>query len=123
MVVLGGMGNVWGVILGALVISWFNSTGLPQVGNAFNDAFGTHINFPSYNFLIFGCILVLMMLFRREGFVPEARTKLLLREPGRTDVESLGGDLEQLSPELEEVTADTGDDAAGTPDSAERSSP
>ncbi len=123
MVVLGGMGNVWGVILGAIVIFWFNQTGLPQGGNAINSVLHTNINFPSYNFLIFGVLLVLMMLFKREGFVPEARTKLLLREPGRTEVESLGGDLEQLSPELEEVTAHTGDDAAGTPDSAERSSP
>jgi len=123
MVVLGGMGNVWGVILGAIVIFWFNQTGLPQGGNAINSALHTNINFPSYNFLIFGVLLVLMMLFKREGFVPEARTKLLLREPGRTEVESLGGDLEQLSPELEEVTAHTGDDAAGTPESAERSSP
>ena len=31
----------------------------------------------------FGLILVLMMLFRREGLIPEARTKLLLREPDR----------------------------------------
>jgi branched-chain amino acid transport system permease protein len=83
----------------------------------------TNINFPSYNFLIFGVLLVLMMLFKREGFVPEARTKLLLREPGRTEVESLGGDLEQPSPELEEVTSFTGDGSAGTADSAERSSP
>jgi branched-chain amino acid transport system permease protein len=123
MVVLGGMGNVWGVILGAIVIFWFNQTGLPQGGNAINSALHTNINFPSYNFLIFGVLLVLMMLFKREGFVPEARTKLLLREPGRTEVESLGGDLEQLSPELEEVTAHSGDDAADAPDSAERSSP
>ena len=123
MVVLGGMGNVWGVILGAIVIFWFNQTGLPQGGNAFNSAFGTHINFPSYNFLIFGLLLVLMMLFKREGFVPEARTKLLLREPGRTEVESLGGDLEQLSPELEEVTAGSGDGSESLTDSAERSSP
>ena len=40
MVVLGGMGNVWGVIIGALVIAWFNSTGLPQGGNAINAVFG-----------------------------------------------------------------------------------
>jgi branched-chain amino acid transport system permease protein len=123
MVVLGGMGNVWGVILGAIVIFWFNQTGLPQGGNAINSVLHTNINFPSYNFLIFGVLLVLMMLFKREGFVPEARTKLLLREPGRTEVESLGGDLEQLSPELEEVTAGSGDGSEGSTDSAERSSP
>ena len=99
MVVLGGMGNVWGVLLGALVLAWFNSTGLPRGGEAFNDAFGTHINFPANNYLIFGSALVLMMLFKREGFLPESRTRLVLREPERTEVESLGADLEGIEGE------------------------
>jgi branched-chain amino acid transport system permease protein len=80
MVVLGGMGNVWGVLIGALVLSWFNTVGLPQGGNSFNSTFGTHIDFPSWSFLIFGATLVLMMLFRREGFLPESRTRLVLHE-------------------------------------------
>ena len=96
MVVLGGMGNVWGVTLGALLLAWFNKTGLPQAGTSFNNTFGTEINFPSYSYLIFGSILVLMMLFRREGLLPEARTRLVLREPGRTEMESLGVDMEDV---------------------------
>ena len=80
MVVLGGMGNVWGVIVGALVLSWINGIGLQQFGNTFNGLFGTNINFPSFNFLIFGSLLILMMLFRREGFLPEARTRLVMHE-------------------------------------------
>ena len=91
MVVLGGMGNVWGVMIGALAIAWFNSTGLPQFGDSFNQQFGTSINFPSYNFLIFGSILVLMMLFRREGFFPETRTRQVLQEAERSDEEELDG--------------------------------
>ena len=70
MVVLGGMGNVWGVILGALSLSWVNSTGLTQAGETMNEVFDTEINFSSYNFLMFGLVLVLMMLFRREGLLP-----------------------------------------------------
>ncbi|HEU5470947.1 MAG TPA: branched-chain amino acid ABC transporter permease [Actinophytocola sp.] len=80
MVVLGGMGNVWGVLTGALVLAWFNSTGLARGGEAFNETFGTQINFPANNYLIFGVALVLMMLFKREGFLPESRTRLLLKE-------------------------------------------
>jgi len=80
MVVLGGMGNVWGVIVGALVVAWVNSTGLPSGGNAINSVLGTNINFPSYNFLIFGLVLVLMMLFKREGLLPESRLKMVLHE-------------------------------------------
>jgi branched-chain amino acid transport system permease protein len=103
MVVLGGMGNVWGVTVGALILAWVNSTGLPQFGIAFNSQFGTDINFPSYNYLLFGGILVLMMLFRREGLLPESRTRLILREPGRTDLESMGADMEQAAPELDDA--------------------
>jgi branched-chain amino acid transport system permease protein len=94
MVVLGGMGNVWGVLVGALVLSWVNSTGLHQLGNSFNSAFGTTIEFPSYNFLIFGLLLILMMLFRREGLLPEARTRQVLQEPERGEIESVGAELE-----------------------------
>jgi branched-chain amino acid transport system permease protein len=94
MVVLGGMGNVWGVTVGALAIAWVNNTGLVQGGNAINELLGTSINFPSWNFGIFGAILVLMMLFRREGFLPETRTRHVLREPERGELESVGADLE-----------------------------
>ena len=80
MVVLGGMGNVWGVMVGALVLSWINGIGLQQFGNSVNSALGTDINFPSFNFLIFGLLLILMMMFRREGFIPEARTRLVMHE-------------------------------------------
>ena len=88
------MGNVWGVTVGALVLSWINNTGLAQIGSTVNSALGTNINFPSYNFLIFGAILVLMMLFRREGLIPEMRTRQLLQEPERGEIESVGADLE-----------------------------
>jgi branched-chain amino acid transport system permease protein len=80
MVVLGGMGNVWGVIVGALTIAWVNATGLPAIGDTVNSALGTNINFPSYNFLLFGGILIFMMLYKREGILPESRLKELLHE-------------------------------------------
>ena len=80
MVVLGGMGNVWGVMIGALFIAWVNSTGLPALGDKINSTFNTNINFPSYTFLIFGGLLILMMLFRREGILPESRLKMVLHE-------------------------------------------
>jgi len=97
MVVLGGMGNVWGVFIGALVLEWINSTGLNQFGSSVNSALGTSINFSSYNFLIFGSLLIIMMLFRREGLLPETRTRHVLREPGRTEIESVGADLEETT--------------------------
>jgi branched-chain amino acid transport system permease protein len=106
MVVLGGMGNVWGVIVGALVLSWINSTGLVQLGSTVNNALGTQINFPSYNFLLFGVILILMMLFRREGLIPEARTRLVLREPERGQLSALGAEAEFAAAEEAITTTD-----------------
>jgi branched-chain amino acid transport system permease protein len=94
MVVLGGMGNVWGVMVGALILQWINANGLKQLGNVINDATGRDLNFPSYNFLVFGLILILMMLFRREGLLPESRTRQVLQEPERTELEAVGADLE-----------------------------
>jgi len=87
MVVLGGMGNVWGVVVGATVLAWINSVGLVQVGELVNNTFGTNFNFPSYQFLLFGLLLVLMMLFRREGFIPEARIQLVMNEEKIEDIE------------------------------------
>ena len=98
MVVLGGMGNVWGVLLGALVLQWINAVGLAQFGASFNSTFGTDISFPSYNFLIFGALLIIMMLFRREGLLPETRTRQVLQEPERGELESVGADLEGSQP-------------------------
>jgi hypothetical protein len=60
----------------------------------------------SFQFFIFGAVLIIMMLFRREGLIPEARTRLVLREPGRTEMESLGADMEDVAPELESLTDD-----------------
>ena len=74
-VILGGMGNVWGAIMGAVVITWFNYTGLTWLGGKFNSAAGTKIEFVNYNFGLFGLVLVLMMLFRPDGFIPAARSK------------------------------------------------
>jgi len=94
MVVLGGMGNVWGVTVGALVLAWINSTGLAQLGVVYNDITGSNVNFASHNFLLFGLVLVLFMLFRREGLIPEARTKEVLQEPERGEIEHLGAEME-----------------------------
>jgi len=106
MVVLGGMGNVWGVMLGAIVLSWINARGLSQFGDWYNGQFHTQVNFPSYNFLIFGVILVLMMLFRREGLLPETRTRMILREPSRTEMESVGADIELAEVQIEVAEAE-----------------
>ena len=83
-VILGGMGNVWGAILGAVVITWFNYTGLTWIGAKINNAAGTKFNFINLQFGLFGLVLVLMMLFRPEGFIPAARSKQVKKAEQQT---------------------------------------
>jgi branched-chain amino acid transport system permease protein len=73
MVILGGMGNIWGVIFGACFLSYLDREGLANVGGWTNDHFGTHLDVPLYEFGIFGVILVVVMLFRPEGLIPSRR--------------------------------------------------
>jgi branched-chain amino acid transport system permease protein len=105
MVVLGGMGNVWGVTIGAFLLSWLNSNGLKQIGVQFDAIAGTNLeaSLPRYNYVILGLLLVLMMLFRREGLIPEGRTKALMQMPSRTEAESLGADSLEAEAESEAV--------------------
>lgn len=114
MVVLGGMGNVWGVTIGAFLLSWLNSNGLKQIGVQADAFFGTTLEatLPRYNYIILGLLLVLMMLFRREGLIPEGRTQALLRTPSRTEAESLGADSLEAEAETEAIEhADAASDA------------
>jgi len=64
-IIVGGMGSVPGVLVGAVAV-----VGLPELLREFSE----------YRLLLFGAALVLMMLFRPEGLVPEARRKLELHE-------------------------------------------
>jgi branched-chain amino acid transport system permease protein len=80
MVILGGMGNIWGVIFGACFLSYLDREGLANVGAWFNGHFGTHIDVPLYEFGIFGLILVTTMLFRPEGLIPSQRRAAELHE-------------------------------------------
>ena len=114
MVVLGGMGNVWGVTIGAFLLAWLNSNGLKQIGVQIDQIFGTDIAeiLPRYNYIILGLLLVLMMLFRREGLFPESRTRALLMTPSRTEAESLGAESLEAEAETEAVEhSDAAEDA------------
>jgi ABC-type branched-subunit amino acid transport system permease subunit len=89
MVVLGGMGNIWGVALGAFIIYTIQIVLLKQL-NTFFQALHVpilqDINFVQYQFLLYGLALVLMMLFRPEGLFPSQRRK--------RELHTASGDLE-----------------------------
>jgi branched-chain amino acid transport system permease protein len=89
MVVLGGMGNIRGVIVGALVIYALQSYVLVQLPGwiasatqALNIGFLNNIDVASYvqqsSILIFGVILVVIMLLRPQGLIPSAQRKVEL---------------------------------------------
>jgi branched-chain amino acid transport system permease protein len=84
MVVLGGMGNIWGVILGALLLSFVPEVLRYTVGPVQRSLFGRTLIDPEViRMLLFGITLVAMMLFRPAGILPSALRKREL-ESGRT---------------------------------------
>jgi branched-chain amino acid transport system permease protein len=76
MVVLGGMGNIAGVILGAVLLSFVPEILRWTVEPAQRALFGRMIIEPEViRMLIFGLALVLVMLFRPAGLLPSAVRK------------------------------------------------
>jgi ABC-type branched-subunit amino acid transport system permease subunit len=78
MIVLGGLGNIWGVALGAFIIYTIQVVFLKQMNTFFESLHVPilqDINFVQYQFLLYGLALVIMMLFRPEGLFPSQRRK------------------------------------------------
>ena len=75
MVILGGMGNVWGVALGGFVLAYVNYQGLFAAGHTFNSVTGADLDISEYSYLIYGVAIVSFMLFRPEGLLPSARRR------------------------------------------------
>ncbi len=87
MVVLGGQGSVPGVVLGAAIIATLQYYLLPNLNNWASDV-GSHVSllkflenvdFVESQYLIFGIMLVLMMIFRREGLIPSSQRRREMR--------------------------------------------
>jgi len=91
MVILGGMGNVAGVLAGAAFLEYLNLEGIANFNGWMNDHVlvcdpskqdpssvisGGCLNAPLVTFGIYGVIIVLVMLLRPQGLFPEQRRKL-----------------------------------------------
>ncbi|MBB6099289.1 branched-chain amino acid transport system permease protein [Deinobacterium chartae] len=99
MVILGGMGSIPGVILGAAVVTILKLSVLPSLGEITATLnLPQQVNPNQLQRLIFGTILVLMMLFRPEGLLPSRRQAMVLHE-GEEDnapsASSIGADSER----------------------------
>jgi branched-chain amino acid transport system permease protein len=79
MVILGGVGSIWGVFAGGMILSYLDREGLSTIGSKVQEA-GLHFDPTKYQFGIYGAIIVAMMLFRPTGLIPERRHKIELEE-------------------------------------------
>lgn len=96
MVILGGLGSIPGVILGAAIVTLLNidilqtlslqlsslrqGTGtIPLIGVPWS-AVPTQLDPARYQRLVFGLLLILMMIFRPEGIIPARRQRLETHE-------------------------------------------
>jgi branched-chain amino acid transport system permease protein len=78
MLVLGGMGNILGVVVGSFTLSLINNFLLPQATNIAHSV-GLNLDFTNYRFMLYGVILVAVMLFRPEGLIPSRQRRAELR--------------------------------------------
>ena len=69
MIVVGGMGNIAGVLLGTVLL-----VGIPEVLRA---SLGT--KFVDYRMLLFGIAMVLVIIFRTQGLLPSKRRSMELQ--------------------------------------------
>jgi branched-chain amino acid transport system permease protein len=84
MIVLGGMGHIPGVILGALLLTTLPE-GLRYLGDAQQALFGRVIADPNdWRMLLFGLAMIAMMLFRPAGLLPSRRRVRELQAPPET---------------------------------------
>lgn len=99
MVILGGLGNITGVLLGCIIImaadrlylpqlaqvlkSLLNTSVLPNIANpALRDFLATSVDPIQMRLFLFGLTLVVMMIIRPEGLVPSAERQAELYEGG-----------------------------------------
>ena len=76
MVVLGGMGHIGGVILGAILLTLTPEVLREVINPLQRSLFGRMIIDPeNLRMLLFGMALILVMLFRPEGLWPSPRRK------------------------------------------------
>ena len=119
MVVLGGVGSVWGVVLGAFILQLLQSWWLQDLtqwlhalGHMVGSGMLQRVDLVQSIELIFGIILVLMMLYRRQGLIPAVRGQAALsfeqqhaevRRGGFADLKlhGLGGEARTGEPAME----------------------
>src|SRR5687767_1919829 len=94
MVILGGLGSIWGVVIGAIVLSFIANYLIPDVFNKVPEKIGLDFDLTELSFGIYGFLLVVMMVLRPEGLLPERRRKLEMAGVGAGDTAGVGEEPE-----------------------------
>ena len=79
-VIVGGMGNIAGVLLGALVVVGCNSLVLETITNFLKaheliSSTNVYTAPGNWKYMLFGLALILMMRFKPEGLLPSRQVK------------------------------------------------
>lgn len=101
MIILGGIGNIWGVIFGGVVLGFYDriltadaTNWLHQIGTAANLPIVSNvllaIDLTQYKYGIFGVALVVLMLTRPEGIFPNRQRAVELRGETAEELDQLG---------------------------------
>jgi branched-chain amino acid transport system permease protein len=94
MVIIGGLGSIWGAVTGGLLLGYINNWLIPDVLNNLPSAFGLNFQLTQVEFGIFGFLLVVTMLLRPQGLLPERRRTLELTAAIPADDAQLGTEPE-----------------------------
>ena len=100
-VILGGLGNRPGVLLGVFLLMGFDRIFTNILDNYIQEQFDfggkAYLKVSGWKLMIFGAVLILMMRFRPEGLLPEARHQRELHpeEDGVGDRRQETGDRKQ----------------------------
>jgi branched-chain amino acid transport system permease protein len=85
MVILGGLGSIWGTVIGAIVLAVIDRYLLPKTLSGVPESLGLDFRTTEIQFGVFGFLLVIMMVLRPEGLFPERRRRVELKEGATTD--------------------------------------
>jgi branched-chain amino acid transport system permease protein len=80
MVILGGLGSIEGVLVGAATLVYLNFKFIPDANAKPREWFNLDLDLSEMSSAIYGFLLVMMMILRPEGLLPERRRKLEMAE-------------------------------------------
>jgi branched-chain amino acid transport system permease protein len=91
MVILGGLGSIEGVLVGAAVLVYINFKFIPDVNEKPREWFNLDLDLSELSSAIYGFLLVIMMVLRPQGLIPERRRKMeLVEHVGTGDTVGVG---------------------------------